>query len=112
ADRDGDLDAFVANISAQSDFLFRNDGPTGHWLTLRLRGNAANRSAIGARVRLRATIGGVPRWQMQEVAAQSGYNSQNPELHFGLGDATTADSVDVRWTNGTHAITTNVLGDQ
>ena len=111
-DRDGDLDAFVANISGQPDFLFYNNGPTGHWLTVRLRGNAANRSAIGARVRLRARIGGVPRWQMQEVAAQSGYNSQNPELHFGLGDSPVGDSIDVRWPNGTHTITTHIVGDQ
>jgi len=110
-DRDGDLDAFVANISGQNDFLFRNDGPTGHWLTLRLRGNV-NRSAIGARASVRATIGGVPRWMMQEVMPQSGYNSQNPELHFGLGDATMADSIDVRWPNGTHAISVNVAGDR
>ena len=110
-DRDGDLDVFVANTNNENDFLFRNDGPAGHWLTLRLRGNV-NRSAIGARVRLRATIGGVPRWMMQEVMPQSGYNSQNPELHFGLGDATSADSIDVRWPNGTHAISVNVAGDR
>jgi hypothetical protein len=110
-DRDGDLDVFVANTNNENDFLFRNDGPAGHWLTLRLRGNV-NRSAIGARARVRATIGGVPRWMMQEVMPQSGYNSQNPELHFGLGDATSADSIDVRWPNGTHDISVNVAGDR
>jgi hypothetical protein len=111
-DRDGDLDAFVANRTDQPDFLFRNDGPAGHWLTLRLRGVGLNPSAIGARVRLRATIGGAPRWQMQEVAAMSGYNSQNPELHFGLGDATFADSLEVRWPDGALQSAVLVAGDR
>lgn len=111
-DRDGDLDAFVANINGQPDFLFRNDGPAGHWLTLRLRGGGANRSAIGARVRVLATIDGIPRWQMREVTSMTGYNSQNPELHFGLGDAVVADSIDVRWPDGTHEVSLHVAGDR
>jgi hypothetical protein len=111
-DRDGDLDLFVANTSNENDFLFRNDGPASHWLTLRLRGTGANKSAIGARVRVLATIGGVPRWQTRELAAQTGYNSQNPELHFGLGDALMADSVDVRWPDGAHEVSLHVTGDR
>lgn len=100
ADGDGDLDAFVANRLNQDDALYRNDGPVGTWLEFRLEGTVSNRSAIGAQVRVRATIGGVPRWQTQQVLPLSGYNCQNLELHFGLGDAAQADSVDIRWPSG------------
>jgi hypothetical protein len=99
-DQDGQLDLFVANRTNQSDLLYRNDGNANHWLGVHCRGTTSNRSAIGARVRVRATIGGVPRWMTQEVAGQSGYNSQVLDLHFGLGDATSADSVVVRWPSG------------
>jgi hypothetical protein len=52
-------------------------------------------------VKVRATINGIARWQTQEVAAQSGYNSQTLVLHFGLGNATTIDSVRLEWQSGT-----------
>jgi hypothetical protein len=99
-DGDGDLDVFVANRQGQDDALYRNDGPTGAWLEVRLEGTVSNRSAIGARVRVLARIGGALRWQTQQVLPLTGYNSQNLELHFGLGDGAQADSVDIRWPSG------------
>jgi hypothetical protein len=99
-DRDGALDLFVANRLGQPNFLYMNDGPVGHWLAMRCTGTASNPSGIGARVRLRATIGGTPRWQTQEVMALTGYDTQNLELHFGLGEATVVDTAIVRWTSG------------
>jgi hypothetical protein len=100
-DRDGWLDLFVADRTNQDDLLFRNGGGTNHWLELHLAGAGANTMAIGARVRVHATIQGVGRWLTREMQAQSGYNSQVVDLHFGLGDATVADSVVVRWPSGT-----------
>lgn len=100
ADGDGDLDAFVANRLNQDDALYRNDGPVGAWLEFRLQGTMSNRSAIGTQVRVLATIGGSPRWQTQQVLPLSGYNCQNSGLHFGLGDAAHADSIDIRWPGG------------
>jgi len=111
-DADGDLDLFVANRSNQANFLYRNDGATGRWLKLRLTGTTSNRTAIGARVRVRARVGGVPRWQVRDVEAQSGYNSQNLELHFGLGDAALADSVIVRWPSGERDTLTGLPADR
>ena len=99
-DGDADLDLFVANRTLQNDFLYRNDGAAGNAIRLRLRGVHSNRAAIGARVRALATVAGVPRWQARDVEAQSGYNSQTLELHFGLGDATVVDSLVVAWPSG------------
>ncbi|MFN0152015.1 MAG: FG-GAP-like repeat-containing protein [bacterium] len=99
-DADGALDLFVANRLNQADFLYHNDGNANHWLTVRCTGASPNRSAIGARVRVRATIGGSPRWQTRVVEAQSGYNSQNLDLHFGFGGATVAESLIVQWPIG------------
>ena len=99
-DGDGDLDLFVANRTNQNDFLYRNDSAPGHWLGLRLEGVHSNRAAIGARVRVRITVAGIPLWQVRDVEAQSGYNSQTLALHFGLGAATAVDSIIVAWPSG------------
>jgi hypothetical protein len=111
-DGDGDLDLFVANRLNQVNFLYRNEGNANHWLKVRLSGTLSNRSAIGAKVRVRALIGGSPRWQTREVLAQTGYNSQNLELHFGLGDAAVADTVRVEWPSGEDQILPNVDADR
>ncbi len=111
-DRDGDLDVFVANRSNQQSFLFRNDSPPGSWLGVRLRGPAWNSAGVGARVRVLASPAGTPRWQMQQVLPSTGYNSQNLELHFGLGQSTVVDSVEIQWPDGTLQRLAGVAGGQ
>lgn len=100
-DNDGDLDIFVANRLNQNNFLYSNDGNSNKWITIKCKGTASGMSAIGTKVRLKAVINGVSVWQTREVPAQTGYNSQNLLLHFGLGDASLIDSIKVEWTSGT-----------
>jgi len=105
-DADGDLDLYVTNgdqPSAQSNFLYRNDGSGGanHRLRVRCVGVASTRSAIGARVRAKATIDGATVWQLREVSGQTGYNAQSSRVaHFGLGDAAVVDSLVIEWPLG------------
>lgn len=48
-----------------------------------------------------ATIGGTPVWQMREVSSQNSFNGHNSLfVHFGLGDATTVDSLLIEWRSG------------
>ncbi len=104
-DQDGDLDIAVTANNGRFRLL-RNDGARGknHWLGLRLRSAGANTHAIGAQVVVEA--GG--KKFLRSLRAGSGYLSGNaPELHFGLGEATTVTSCTVRWPSGkesTHAI--------
>ena len=70
---------------------------TANALLVRLIGKQSNRDGIGARLRL--TTG--PRTQMREVKAGSSYLGQNDlRLHFGLGAATLAERLEVRWPSG------------
>ncbi|MBK8550413.1 MAG: VCBS repeat-containing protein [Ignavibacteria bacterium] len=99
-DNDGQLDIYVANRLNQQNFLYHNNGNSNNWITIKCSGVTSNKAAIGTKIRVKA--GGV--WQMQEVVAQTGYNSQNLWLHFGLGNAAVIDSVRVEWINGmTHS---------
>jgi hypothetical protein len=107
-DNDGDVDILIMNMN-EPPSLLRNDlGGKNHWLKLRLVGTKSNRSAIGARVI--ATYGG--RVQAREVTAQSGfYSVDDRRLHFGLGEATSAD-LEIRWPNGLKQSVAKVAADQ
>ncbi len=100
-DGDGRMDMFVTG-GPVSFGLFHNTTANGNgWLVIHLVGTVSNRAAIGARVRVLATIGGQPRWQMREVSAQNSFNGMNAlDVHFGLADAAVADSIIVDWPSG------------
>jgi enediyne biosynthesis protein E4 len=99
-DNDGHLDLFVANRLNQQNFLYHNDGNANNWITIKCTGIASNSSALGAKVFVKATINGIPVWQMQEVSVQTGYNSQNLWLHFGLAQSSVADTIVIKWPSG------------
>ncbi len=107
-DADGDLDCYLVN--ATENFLIRNDLANGnHWLILELEGVVSNRSAIGARVTV--TAGGLT--QIREVQSGSGYLTQHMlPVHFGLGGASMADTVEIRWPSGVVQTLNNVPVDQ
>jgi len=108
-DNDGDLDVLIMNQNEPPSLLRADVSSRHHWLKVKLTGTLSNRSAIGAHVTLRAGT----RVQAQEVQSQSSYYSVNDfRLHFGLGAATKADSVVVRWPSGRSETLRNVAGDQ
>ena len=95
-DNDGDVDIVILNLD-EPPSLLRNDCTSpNHWLKILLEGTQSNRSAIGARVTVRAGT----RIQAQEVLGQSSFLSSNDRrLHFGLGESPSA-SVEIRWPSG------------
>jgi len=104
-DNDGFLDLFAARGDNRGSFLYHNNLPaTGNsnaWLTVKLVGTVSNRSAIGAKVRVKATTGGTDTWQLRQITGGGGDGGHN-ELwaNFGLGDATNADMIRVEWPSG------------
>jgi hypothetical protein len=113
-DGDGDLDLFVPTARSEGpSLLFRNDLANGnHWAAFRLRGTLANRSGLGAKVRVRAVIGGAPKWQMRELRTATCYGGHDALVaHFGLGGAATVDSVRVEWPGGTVDTWTSLSAD-
>ncbi|MFA6457516.1 MAG: FG-GAP-like repeat-containing protein [Bacteroidota bacterium] len=109
-DRDGDLDIATGNCfgANQNNAFYRNEGNSNAWLTVKSVGTVSNRSAIGAKVRVKAMINGMPVWQYRQVAGQSGYCGQNLESHFGLGNASVVDSLVVEFPSGQKTVLTNV----
>jgi hypothetical protein len=108
-DQDGFLDLFVGLVDPTNEtvfipgnnLLYHNNGNSNAWLEVNLVGAVANRSAIGAKIRAYATIGGKSFWQLREVGNSGGYNSQPLIAHFGLGDATNVDTLRIEWPSRT-----------
>lgn len=107
-DNDGAVEILV-NISHDRPSLLENLGDHGNWILLNLEGTKSNRDAIGAKVTVR--VG--DHQQTQEVRSGGGYISQSDfRLHFGLGKATKADAVEIRWPSGLVQRLENVTGNQ
>jgi hypothetical protein len=99
-DADGRVDLVINNLDSKPVLLRNVAAATGHWLGLRLTGDAAKktpRDAIGSVVYL--TTGNTR--QRREVISGAVYCSQNDlTLHFGLGAATKVDKLEVKWSDG------------
>ena len=93
-DNDGDLDLLVINLN-DSPRLLRNDGGNkNNWLIVQARLPGGKSDAIGARVTV--TAGSLR--QLRDLIPVAGYLSQaDPRCHFGLGRASDAVTVDIRW---------------
>jgi hypothetical protein len=120
-DRDGDMDLLVSRVDAHmegldmylNDYLYRNLGNDNHWLHIKPIGTVSNRSAVGTKVRVKATIAGQTVWQMRELVTMTGLRAQPPlEAHFGLGDATLVDSIRIEWPSGIIQVLESVSADQ
>jgi enediyne biosynthesis protein E4 len=107
-DNDGDLDILIVNLNEPPSLLQNDVAKANHWLKVRLIGTVSNRSAIGARVLVKAE----GKTQTQEVMSQSSFLSSNDfRLHFGLGPAIKAD-INIRWPTGIWQKLPNVPANQ
>ncbi len=96
-DNDGTLEVAINNQNEAPSLFKQAHKPAGHWLILKLAGSKANRSAIGARVKV--VTGEHAQWE--EVRSGGSYLSQNDlRLHFGLGEAAMADRIEIVWPGG------------
>ncbi|MBI4325065.1 MAG: VCBS repeat-containing protein [Chloroflexi bacterium] len=111
-DNDGYPDLAVG-VYGGNTALYRNNGGPDNWLKLNLVGTRSNRNGIGAKVRVTATIRGVQRTLLRQVASGSVYGSPNSlDVSFGLGDASIADAVVVEWPSGTVQLFAAMLVNQ
>ena len=109
-DNDGDVDILqLHNGTAASATLWRNDSQGNGYLAVKLRGEAPNTGAVGARIRIHA--GG--RDQMREVILGNNYLSQNPtDQYFGLGTAERIETLTVEWPDGSETLMQDIEANQ
>jgi enediyne biosynthesis protein E4 len=108
-DNDGDLDILISN-NGQTPQLLRNDGGNAnHWLEILLIGTRSNRDGVGARVKL--TTGDLVQYD-QKKGGMSYQSAQDRRLHFGLGNRTVIDSLEIIWPSGTVTKLAKIRADQ
>lgn len=95
---DGGIDILVTNNNGPARLLLNTSPNRGHWILLRLEGVRSNRSAYGSTVQLVRRNGtSIQRW----VRGDGSYLAANdPRVHFGLGNTTEVEQIQVRWPAG------------
>lgn len=101
-DNDGDQDVFhqlggAYPFDGFGNALFENPGPSRTWIVLRLRGVAANRSAIGARIEVRASSAEGARSVHTSVGSGGSFGGSSLQAEIGLGDSQTIESISIHW---------------
>ena len=78
-------------------YYFSNGFSRENYVAFKLTGTSSNRDAIGAVVRLR--VGNT--LMVQHVNPAGGYLAQSSRVvHFGLGDRSRVDRIEIRWPRG------------
>jgi hypothetical protein len=108
-DNDGDLDLLVASLNDRP-VLLRNDSPRNgrHWLIIGLESRSANLDAIGSVVKV--TAGGHTMTR-QRMSGGSYLSQHDTRIHFGLGEQTQVDLLEIRWPDGSYQIAKNIPAD-
>jgi hypothetical protein len=101
-DNDGDQDVFEDMGGAFSgdiypNVLFENPGHGNHWIKLRLEGKKANRSGIGARLRLRVATPDGERTIHHTVSTGGSFGANPLRQEIGLGKGTNVIELEILW---------------
>jgi hypothetical protein len=91
--RKANADRFTWHLAA---YLSR--AGTNHWLEVSLKGRPGNPQAIGARVSVQTAAG--PQTQVVGLNDGAFFSQGHYRLYFGLGAASRADVVRIRWPDG------------
>ena len=96
---DGKTDVVINQLDG-TPILLRNVSPDkNHWVELKLIGGPKSpRDAVGAAVYL--TAGGI-RQRRDVISGGSFASSNDPRVHFGLGNATSVEELEIHWPDGT-----------
>jgi len=105
-DNDGFLDIYLMERPKK---LLHNEGNSNHWIVIKPKGITNNTAGIGARVRI--VTGSLSQIRYVQAGA-GGITNGFLWPHFGLGSATSVDSVIVQWPNGVVDVSTNVPADR
>lgn len=110
-DGDGDLDYIINNINDEA-FVYRNTlekSAATNFIDIKFQGNKENIHGIGAIAKLYHQ----GQVQVFDNTPYRGYIScVNTGLHFGLGKATTIDSLVILWPDGKQQVLSNVQANK
>ncbi len=111
---DGYIDLGIANCFQENEnnSIYLNNGGSNNWIKINLEGKISNASALGSIVKIKSMISGKEVTQTRLLSGQDNYCGQSMQIHFGLGDAQTIDSLFVNWPSGQKSVLTKVNANQ
>lgn len=105
-DNDGDQDIYMVTGGAVEgdrfrNVLFENTTNNGnHWLKLKLEGVKSNRSAIGAKIKIKVKLPDGRFQNFYHVVNTGGSFGSNPlTVSAGLGNAVSIEDIEIKWPN-------------
>jgi hypothetical protein len=106
---DGKIDIAVTVLNGPPELLMNRTDNHNHWIILKLVGVKDNRDGLGTKVKITTARGS----QYNVATTAIGYNSSSDKrVHFGLGDATVIDTIELVWPTGVKQSLTHVKVDQ
>jgi len=101
-DNDGDEDILTVTggaIPGDSHMfrLFENPGHGNDWISVKLQGVKANRSALGARIKVTVKNQGRERSVYRTVSSGGSFGASPLEQHIGLGKSAQIESLEIIW---------------
>ena len=106
---DGKVDVVVTVLNGAPEILMNRTASHNHWILLKLVGVRDNRDGLGTKVKITTAHGS----QYDEATTAVSYNSSSDKrVHFGLGEDTVIDRIELSWPTGVKQILTHVKADQ
>ncbi|MEM7102957.1 MAG: VCBS repeat-containing protein [Bacteroidota bacterium] len=110
-DNDGDLDLVVNNLFDPA-FIYRNNSQAtenANFLRIKLSGPESNKDALGAKIKLLHN----GQQQVAEKTLTRGFQSSVENIiHFGLGQETSVQKLEITWPDGLVSIIENINANQ
>jgi hypothetical protein len=104
------VDVVVSALGAPAEVWMNRSQTSTHWLDIALRGTKSNRDGIGARVRVVSKNVGT---QYNHMSTSVGYASSSyGPVHFGMGEDTRAELIEIHWPSGIAQTLRNISADQ
>lgn len=107
-DNDGDMDLVISNINEEAG-IYRNNNSAGHYLKIKLKGNADNSYGIGAKIKLYC---GKDVFYQEQSPVRGFQSSVDPVINFGLGGYEQVDSIVIIWPDDQMQIEKNIKTNQ
>ncbi|MEO7766512.1 MAG: VCBS repeat-containing protein [Ferruginibacter sp.] len=110
-DNDGDLDIVINNIN-ENAFIYENtsNDKTAHHLTINIIGKGFNTQGFGANIRI--YYGGNQQQYYEHQPCRGYLSTDDGRAHFGVGNHTQIDSIEVLWPDNSRQLLLNITVDQ
>ncbi|MEB8347188.1 VCBS repeat-containing protein [Flavobacteriaceae bacterium KMM 6898] len=108
-DNDGDLEIVTNNIDDKASIFENTSSSNNNYITLNFKGPEKNPFGIGVKTYIKTN----DSEQFQELTMTRGFQSSvAPQLHFGLGQEKTVNTLRIKWPDGKEEILNNIPSNQ